>query len=322
MFSLEQMCRSIMVGINAELKIDVLNAFSTLQDKLESLGQALDKDQGLTAWMQPAPPLLSYQSTTLNPRPLAFAALSQLEYADQQEPRETLVCPGFIGASQETIDLAQQLNEAKDIFKQAVLRLRQAKGSLKDLNFNDQNTQNNHARNSQLSSSLQKMGLSRLHLKQCYRKIPILKHAPIKISWTWAHTRSIKRITVEQAQRLLQKKSQDSGIQHQLSLLAQVPAHENLAIVQELAPHLRANILLPKDTVAKPRLMVKGPIPIFFPAGSETPAPQFKPPGEKLQKDINRLIRNDVKIDPNPFLPAIRAHRYTINNALLEMETE
>src|SRR5207302_3907658 len=114
------------------------------------------------------------------------------------------------------------------------------------------------------SQTLRKIGLPRLHLKQCYRRIPILPTRPHKVSWTWANTKAITRITVAQAEQLLQKHGQDAGILSQLSKLKSLAPNTPLAIVQELAPHLRANIVLPTSTGASTRIMVKGPVPLFY----------------------------------------------------------
>lgn len=297
------------MNLSAEQRIDVLNAFMHLQECLKGLELALLSDEGMTAWMQP-PPKLLHVPVDATFRQTAYQVISQLEYVENQAPREILVCAGFIGASDETLERARLLNEAKDEFKETILSLKRAKISIKDEALNKAFNSALKSRSDATASTLKKMGLARLHLKQCYRKIPILPATPLKISWTWAHTRSIKRISVDEAQYMLMKKTQDAGIVNQLSLLSQLPNDETLAIVQELAPHLRANILLPENDDEKTRVMVKGPIPIFFPANATSQTPKFKPPGEKSFKNESRLTRKDARLDPKPFLPAIRAHRY------------
>ena len=56
--------------------------------------------------------------------------------------------------------------------------------------------------------------------------------------------------------------------------------------------------------------MIKAPLPILFPADKNTPLPDYKVCKAKESKNENRIIRVDTKLDPIPFLPAIRAHRY------------
>lgn len=275
---------------DSALRQDVLTAYSNLQMSLEKVGIAVKAESALLAWVHDDAdkPLIFGD---LGAREKAMALLTQNEYLDSQAPREILVLPGFIGASAETLHLLKELNEVKDRFKKSVLALKVAH------------------KPSQFTQAMHAMGFARLHLKQCYRKVPILKLAPLKMSWTWAHTKSIKRISIEKAQEMLLKKGEDSGILLQIQKLSALPSHEKLAIVQELAPHLRANIVLNDEN--RTRLMIKGPVPIFFPCDSQTPSPAFKVPQKKSLRDQNRTIRKDVRLDPIPYLPAIRAHRYS-----------
>ena len=294
--------------LESELKADVINNFEKLQDKLSSLHEHMKEDKHLMAWMQDGKSLVEY-SNSIIARVKAFALLNQLEYTAEQEPREIIIGAGFVGCSSTTIEQANRVNEAKDNFKAAILTLKEAKLPLKDEMLNSSMENILNKRSSIAKGTLNKIGLARLHLKQCYRRIPILEEAPLKISWTWANTRSIKRITVAQAQEMLNKKSKDAGILNQIQKLNNIYNQEELAIVQDLAPHLRANIVLPDENSVK-RIMIKGPVPIFFPCDRDTAPPIFKAPKEKTAKSQDRLTRADVRIDPEAFLPAIRAHRY------------
>src|SRR5581483_10333946 len=105
-------------------------------------------------------------------------------------------------------------------------------------------------------------------------KIPYFMLRPNKVSWTWANTRSIKRISIDDAQQMLLKQTHDAGLERQLKLLQGLDPKEKLAIIQELAPHLRANIVLPSEHENK-RVMVKGPIPIFYLCGDDLTLPEF-----------------------------------------------
>lgn len=293
---------------HALLRQDVLTSFMALQSRLENLCDAINKDSELVAWVHEDSES-HFALRNVSAREQAIALFKQIQYHDKQAPREIIVLPGFIGASPATLTTVDEVNQAKDTFKQSVLALKAAKINLQDLHFTEQFDKLLNARTTSMTHTMQKMGLARLHLKQCYRKIPVLQQAPAKISWTWAHTKAIKKISAIKAQEMLLKKGDDVGIQIQLQKLQALPAHEQLAIVQELAPHLRANIVLNGDVAT--RLMIKGPVPIFFPCDLQTPYPAFKIPQKKSLRDQNRSIRNDVRLDPTPFLPAIRAHRYT-----------
>lgn len=294
----------------ALLRAQVVEAFESLLTALDNLTEALLQESALMAWVSDNHDLFQFPEH-YSVREKIIQILNQYEYLPTQAPREIIVCAGFVGASEETLDLVRILNNKKDAFKQSILALKK----LKPLFQEEELTQSfqsllAHKRNLPTASYLRKMGLARLHLKQCYRKIPILSRTPLKISWTWANTRSIKKITVLEAEKLLRKRNiNDEGIQLQLKKLASLSPSNSLAIVQELAPHLRANLVM-DPAEGKERLMVKGAIPIFFPASLNHPWPEFKPPKVKTPKDKARLVRNDVRLELNPFLPAIRAHRY------------
>jgi hypothetical protein len=294
----------------ALLRRQVAESFEAMLCSLDELGEALLDESALMAWVMDSNGLFNFPDH-FSAREKIIQILNQYEYLSSQAPREIIVCAGFVGASQETLKIITKLNDQKDEFKQNILALKKIKPSLhEDELTNSFKALLSHKRNLPTASNLRKMGLGRLHLKQCYRKIPILNSAPLKISWTWANTRSIKRITVLEAEKLLRKRNiSDEGIVLQLKKLSSLPLNEPLAIVQDLAPHLRANLVM-APSEPRERIMVKGPVPIFFPASLNQPWPQFKPPKKKTPKDKARVIRNDVRLDPMPFLPAIRAHRY------------
>jgi len=255
-----------------ELCIDVINAFTNLNRTIAASCEHIQTlDRSLPAWLQP-PAKLNLAPNAY--RDNACALIRQVEYLNNQEPREILVGAGIMAASAETISMLDELNTAKESFKKAMLTMKSAKVSPSheylSKNFEELLPQ----REPGVAQNMSRMGLSRLHLKQCYRRIPLLKHRPKKISWTWANTRSIKKITVEQAEQMLLKHTLDSGIEMQLKLLQGISPSEPLAIVQELAPHLRANIVMPDGN----RVMVKGPVPIFYLQDEDLPLPEYVPP--------------------------------------------
>lgn len=306
------------MSIPSEYHIDVIKSFQTLQHTLSHLRHVLQKDNNLPAWFQPPVglPILP----AWDDRHKLMTLIAQCEYLDHQQPRDILVGAGLVAASVDTLHAIQQLNHAKNIFKTAILALKTAKISRADPYLTEQFEQvlsspsyPNSGIPSQLGRKvLRKIGLPRLHLKQCYRSIPILPTRPLKVSWTWANTKAITCITIQEAEALLLKQGNDVGIQKQLSKLYALPPNTPLAIVQELAPHLRVNIVLPTKAGEKTRIMVKGPVPLFYPYAYDEPLPlpDIRPPGEKQGKKADRPIRSDVKLDPEPFLPAIRVHRY------------
>ncbi len=281
----------------------LLESFKQLSYTLGQLQTALRKDAALPAWLADHP-----QSP--NPRSQAFELIQQLEYLPGQPAKETLIAPGLIAASTQTLEALQALNLAKQSFKTTLLALKERPHQLDDPWLQAQFEHALPPSPNTVRQTLRKTGLARLHLKQCYRNIPLLAQRPQKVSWTWAHTRAITQITRAKALELLQKREQDEGIQQQIVRCSALPASERLAIIQELAPHLRANLVFEDPATGKRRSMIKASLPIFFPHVPGLALPQFYPPSEKCAKNPTRPRRADVKIDPSPFLPALRAHRY------------
>ena len=293
--------------MESPLRIAVLESFQSLLDCLSDLQQSMQSEPQLMAWVQGLGP---ERSNWVEAREKAFQGLAQLEYAPEQAPRSILLCPGFIGASKQTLETVHRVNTAKLAFKKAMIALRSNKKAIQDPQLSQSLEALLGKRDAKVADALRKMGLSRLHLKQCYRLIPVLNSVPTKLSWTWANTRAIKRITVQDAIDRLSKRRANPSIDFQLQKLSGLNPKEPLAIVQELAPHLRVNVVFSPTDAAQIRMMVKGPVPLFFEAGAHTELPRFTPPTEKKGKDAARPRRSDVKIDPEPFVPAIRAHRY------------
>ena len=284
-------------------RIEVIECFKKLQQSLYQLAPALYHDAKLPLW-------LSDHHDAKSARQQVYHVLKQIEYTANQAPRNTIQLPGLVAASNETLQLIQYINALKDQFKAAIQRLKKQGNS-----FSDQVLQHNlqellNKRHPHSHMALQRSGLSRLHLKQCYRHIPSLTLKPEKVSWTWAHTRAIKRITVAEAEQALRKKSHLPGISAQLQKLTALATTEPLAIVQELAPHVRANITTQLANGTLKRQMLSAALPIFYPDVPQGKLPLVSHAGSKQKKSRFRLTRSDQKLCDEVFLPALRAYRY------------
>lgn len=293
----------------SELRTEVLQALEALQVALKALSSAILSESNRPAWVSEVPfPYHSAHSRAARER--AISVLTQLTYQPEQAPRSILLCPGFIGASEETLALVEAVNTAKSRFKAAMLALKAVRGGTRDPLL-AKALDHRFARHREASTrdALQRMGLSQLHLKQCYRLLPVVP-TPVKIRWTWANTRAIKRISVDTAKQRLARRADDPSIQWQLERLNALSPSEPLAVVQELAPHLRTNLVVPTSEREDGRMMLKGAVPLFFPLAPGDEIPDFKPPTEKKGRAEGRPTRSDVKLDPEVYIPALRAHRY------------
>jgi len=289
----------------SEYMIPILQAFDVLWESLDLLARKLEADAHLPTWVQVG------DKQFTSSRSEAIGLYQQLEYVNEQAPRETIVLPGLMAAMPETIEQAVEVNNAKLAFKQAVL---EAKSHLKQsdlpkLHLFLQSVETD--RNVRVREALSRAGLSRLHLKQCYRMIPVLEAQPKKVSWTWTHTSSVRKVSQEAARQSLLKKPLDTGVRMQLDRLTKLAPGESLAVVQTLSPHCCANLVF--DRLEKPRRMVKSPVPILYPYDASISTPIVVPPTTQRAQNPERQKRADRKIEEDPYLPAIRAHRYIVS---------
>lgn len=284
------------------LRIELLQSFDDMIKALSTFCSALRGDTRLPIWVSRTE---QEMSDNLNVRDKAIMLFQALWYEDGQDGRETLTCPGLIGASPETMTAAQNCNRSKDAFKAAVLALKKLRKPQVDALLTDL-----HARNAEIALTMRRMGTARLNLKQAYRHIPLLDTRPIKIGFTWSKQgRTIQRTSVAEARRLLERRKDSLQTRTELERLREVPETEMLARVRSVCPHLRANIVTRnKDELIERRLM-QAPLPILLPLQADDALPDFIPIPPEPTGAV-RLKRSDVRIEEEPFLPLIRIHRY------------
>ncbi len=287
------------------LRVTLLASFEALLARLDAFCATVRQDTTLPAWVSRTEPELI---DGLDMRFKAIQIYRALWYEDSQDGRETLTCPGIIGAGSDTLAAARACNTAKDDFKGAVLALKtlgrlEANAAMADL----------HRRQESVAVAMRRMGAARLNLKQAYRHIPLLEQRPLKIGFTWSKQgRVIQRTSVAVARRLLEQRVETPQIQLDLQRLAQIRDDEMLARVRGVCPHLRANIVFaaPVGAGVQRRLM-QAPLPILVPLQRGERLPEFVPVAPEPPANP-RLRRADVRIEDDPFLPSVRIHRYRI----------
>lgn len=284
------------------LRFPLLESFSAMRDSLDAFCARV-RHEALPAWVSRTD---QEMAENLDVRIKAIQLYQALWYEDGQDGRETVTCPGIIGASLETLAAAQKCNVNKDAFKKAVL-------ALKGLNRSQINSlmDDLHRRQEPVATALRRMGTARLNLKQAYRHIPFLDQRPVKIGFTWSKQgRVIQRTSVATARRLLEQRIETPQICLELQRLAEIRSDEMLARVRSVCPHLRANIVFP-DTEGQgvQRRLMQAPLPILVPLQPSERLPEFVPVTAEPPA-IPRLRRADVRIEDEPFLLSIRVHRY------------
>lgn len=250
------------------------------------------KQENLAVWIFD---LEKHQYYGYEARQRLATVLEQLEYPDDRDGRETEICPGILGASPKLIKLAASLNAARDAFKQAVL----------ELNRDDPD---------RARRLMQRYGYARIHFKQVYRHLPILLKKPDSIRFTWGATRSIVKISRQEAYRRLSVLAGDFptlGFIKQFEALSALREDEPIAIVQDLKPHIKANVCWIEGSGKEKqvtRKMISAALAILIPLDPGESLPKHLAAYPDLRKP--RKPRADVKIEAEPFLPSIRGHRY------------
>lgn len=293
------------VSSSVALRTELLANFEALLGHIDTCCASVRRDAALAAWVSRTEAELT---EGLDMRFKAIQLYRALWYEEAQDGRETLTCPGIVGASQDTLVAARACNAAKDRFKAAVLALKvlgrlETNAAMADL----------HRRQEALAVAMRRMGAARLNLKQAYRHIPLLDRRPLKIGFTWSkHGRVIQRTSLAVARRLLEQRAESPQILLELQRLAEVRDDEMLARVRGVCPHLRANIVFAASADPEPqRRLMQAPLPILVPLRPGESLPEFVPVAPE-PPEAPRLRRADVKIEDEPLLPSVRVHRYRI----------
>ena len=234
-------------------------------------------------------------------------ALLDFWYQDGQDGRATRSYIALVAADDGLLEAVSKTNAAKSDLAYTLAEIRQQAAELIPeikavLPF----------RHPALHNHLRGKGLARLHLKQCWRHLPIAD-APlsrVRLAW-YTSGRSIKRLTVREAERkLLDLNSEAAHIRIQLKRLASIPDSEPLAQVQQQAPVMRANLFFqePLDD-GRSRRAMNLPLPLFIPT-SDGRLPNHNLPDTQPPVGRTRAKRSDERLEDEVFLPSIRVYRY------------
>ncbi|BCE03319.1 hypothetical protein [Marinicellulosiphila megalodicopiae] len=240
----------------------------------------------------------SLQHTSINNQ------LNDIYYQSEGDGRLSKSYWGLVGVDSKTILKLETINTLKKAFQTSVI-------ALKTSNENDWMNiyQNINSRPSIIKQSFNLADLSRLHLKQTYRQIPILRAQPSKVSFSWYSSgRSIKRLTKQQVlEKLLNLGEDKIHIQMQINNLLSVD-DSHFAQIQTQAPLIRTNILFPDQQTQA----INTSLPIFFDLSDPDHFPYVSELPETPSLKRTRKVRSDSKIQTDIFLQSLRIHRYNV----------
>ncbi|RUR51480.1 DNA replication terminus site-binding protein [Vreelandella populi] len=234
-------------------------------------------------------------------------ALLDMWHQEDQDGRETRNYVGIIAADETLIESIDTINQAKTHISELIQKIKNL--SPKALSDIKQRLPKRHP---YVVDVLRQSGFARLHLKQCWRHIPIAEAPVSRIRLAWYSSgRSIKRLSVQEAeQKLMQLDTEAAHVRIQLRKLAGLPSSETLAQVQAQAPLMRANLFFTEPLEdGHTRRALNIAMPLFVPAPEQrlphVNLPPLHPPTERT-----RAKRRDEKLEQDPFLPSLRIYRY------------
>lgn len=273
--------------------------FDTLNAATNALCQHIEHNPPRIWQLAPEP------STT--PAAWLCHALTDFWYTDGQDGRVTRNYIGIVAADAALMEKIHAVNTAKDAFGALIGQIKHThpeqlsslKASLP-------------ARSSLLNEHLRADGLIRLHLKQCWRRVPVVKDPVARVRMAWYTSgRSIKRLTVAEAERMLLKLDTDAPhIRIQYQQLAALPSDEPLAQVQLQAPVMRANLFYVEPLEdGRVRQAMNVPLPLFV-SDHAGRLPHINQPPAQPPVTRTRAKRRDTKLEETPYLPSLRIYRY------------
>ncbi len=263
-------------------------------------------DQLVSTWQASGASAWSFESPTADAAWLRQVLLD-VWYQDGQDGRATRSHVGLVAADEAVMESVARVNATKKAFAALLAEIRSAVPSLIPeikavLPF----------RHPALHDHLRGTGLARLHLKQCWRAIPLAEApvARVRLAW-YASGRSIKRLTVREAeQKLLNLDSDAPHVRIQLRRLAGIPDGEPLAQVQSQAPLMRANLFYREPLEdGRSRRAMNIALPLFVPS-PDGRLPDHNLPPSAPPATRTRARRSDERLEDTAFLPSLRVYRY------------
>ena len=263
-------------------------------------------EAAVSLYEQQQPPTWVFHQTTPTTHWLR-EALFDMWHEQDQDGRETRNYIAIVAANEELLTAIDAINQAKANFSELLQDIKKSfPGALSDAK------NRLPKRHPHVDEVLRRNGLARLHLKQSWRQLPIAQAPVSRVRFAWYSSgRSIKRLTVQEAERKLMQLDTDAPhIRIQLRKLASIPSGEILAQVQTQAPLMRANLFFTEPLAdGHTRRALNAAMPIFVPANGQR-LPHINLPALQPPTTRTRARRRDEKLEHEVFLPSLRVYRY------------
>jgi hypothetical protein len=285
----------------SELVMDLTKAYGQLESCCKNFGDAVRQDEGF-------PVFVFNQNNEMDfckERAIGSATRRWRSDIDENEPISGIIC-----CSENSVEQVIKLNDAKDLFKNAVSALKEKDGAYGKSRIDkliDKVLKTEGRRNEELSLALQRVQIGRLDLLKCYSQIRILPKEILSVRWTWAKKhRAIISLSVKDGLKMADNLENPKAKEIALNILSRMNIDDKLAFKKTLKNQLKANIKwLEDDSMKRDQLPISG---ILVSRNPMLPQ-DFKLPNMKSQE--TRVKRSDKKIDDEILVKALNLHKYS-----------
>lgn len=279
-----------------QLIVDLQAAMGRLNEALASLVRRVAKEVDYPVWCWG-------QGSGLKARRQVCYGLRDITYGDGQDANEVTRYPALVGASQDTLAAITRVN----VHKMQVFHALKACDGISIAVLDTDLGQSR--KRPLLRYALASIGQSRLHRKQCTRKIDSLPDTPSRVSFVWAWVPQTKKLSQSAAEAMLLGRGcnqpDHASYAEWESLLALTPDQKLI----QIKPHYlmpRVNVVVPGDP-KRARSQRRAVMPLFYAANKGDSLPkkfvplEATPPGRPVHK------RKDRRRTEALLLPSIHA---------------
>ena len=286
------------ISLPGELIDQLYQAYQALVDYCEQLKTLSDGDHraGFEAYVPPF-------SSTEKERYSALARKQAIVDAvgltiDDTQSRKCDA--GIVCASDETVSIVHQLNEAKAHFKETILKIRSLASD-----------KSAGARETVLKKALKSAGIQTLDLRECYRQIRVMPPELESMSWTWAtsHAR-IQKLTFDEAVAMAEglRDRDEELADTALDILRRKCTPDELLVRRITLPNqLRANYsFLENEEVRRKSCPISGVVV----AQQKTLPRMAWRENPVSRKEVPIRLQRESSIEPEPVIQSLSIHRY------------
>ena len=285
-----------------ELFTHLLDAYNQLEQARGQFLQTIQQDT-LPYFIPPHP----HSTSPLRQEGIESAAILWNTDDDSQRIKAGILC-----ASANTLFAAEQFNDAKTHFKDAILRIRKASKDTKSRfdHLVERIYSQEAERSNDIKLAMKRLGISRLDLERCYSHIRIMPPHLDAISWSWKRSNiDAHRMTRDKAIELAENLSNPETRRVVTTILSDLSPKEELVQMRQTPNQLIANLTWKEaDQIKRKAVGISGIV-----LCQEKSLPRYvwrDDPGPIDETNRTRLKRMDATIEEEPFIHILRLHRY------------